>query len=130
MAQKHGFQLSRQSEFGLQLDIQQGGIPWSEECSATVIGRIYLSHHTSRLFCKTVCWCGETNILAMNTQQEPTLKRVIGHLDYHTREWLFHMMRVQQSGLLEYGQCYAAEVRLPPELFLCPRRGSERIRQS
>ena len=27
------------------------------------------------VLCKTVCWCGETNILAMNTQQEPTLRK-------------------------------------------------------
>ena len=36
------------------------------------------SHRSCRnvVLCQTVCWCGETNILAMNTQQEPTLKRV------------------------------------------------------
>ena len=57
---------------------------WSEWC----LTLIYLSHHTSRLFCKvlckTVCWCGETNILAMNTQQEPSL---VSHVSKESIRW-------------------------------------------
>ena len=35
----------------------------------------FSSHQQSVLLCNTDCWCDEKKVLAMNTQQEPTLKQ-------------------------------------------------------
>ena len=58
--------------------------------------------------CNTDCWCGEKKVLAMNTQQEPTLKysfvffslRCLCACFVGSLLWVFHSLSPQNSTCL------------------------------
>ena len=61
----------------------------------------FSSHQQSVWLCNTDCWCDEKKVLAMNTQQEPTLKlcdRVIIHIsDKLSHFHKLHRLAVQRK---------------------------------